>query len=148
MPAEIDRRAVVQAVASVVDPCSIATGRPVSLVEMGLLLSVDVSERTALVTLALTSPVCLQAINIVAAVESALLELDGVEEARCRIEPTAEWDPAMMDPEASRALRRLRPRLSPSIGDLKEPPTPRTHAEHAGAAEREEQGFSEPCSTA
>jgi metal-sulfur cluster biosynthetic enzyme len=109
MRAEVDRRAVVEAVASVVDPCSIATGHPISLVDMGMLLSVDLSGTRAAVTLALTSPVCLQAMNIVDAVESAVLEVDGVEEATCRIEPTAEWDPAMIDPEATRELRRLRP---------------------------------------
>jgi metal-sulfur cluster biosynthetic enzyme len=112
MRADVDRCAVVEAVASVVDPCSIATGHPISLVDMGMLLSVDLSGPRALVTLALTSPVCLQAMNIVDAVESAVLEVDGVEEAACRIEATAEWDPEMMASGARRVLRRLRPRRS------------------------------------
>jgi metal-sulfur cluster biosynthetic enzyme len=112
MPAEIDRTAVLEAVASVVDPCSIATGRPVSLIEMGLLTEVTIQAPDVTVTLALTSPVCLQAINIVAAVEDALSAVPGVERARCKIDAAAEWDPEMIDPIARAQLRALRPRGS------------------------------------
>jgi metal-sulfur cluster biosynthetic enzyme len=97
------------AVATVVDPCSIATGVPINLVEMGMLLEVALEGDAATVTLCVTSPVCWQAMNIVDAVQHAVERIDGIERATCQIDAAAEWMPEMMDDRAQTRLRRMRP---------------------------------------
>jgi metal-sulfur cluster biosynthetic enzyme len=97
------------ALATVVDPCSIATGVPVSLADMGLLRDVAVQDGDVTVTLILTSPICWQAGLIVEAVEAAVRALAGVRSVRCTVDHDAEWLPTAMAPAARRRLRALRP---------------------------------------
>jgi metal-sulfur cluster biosynthetic enzyme len=106
---EVSRSAVGNALGRVVDPCSIATGVPISLPDMGLVEKVEIEGGDVLVTLRLTSPVCLQSMNIVDAVEARVGEVEGVEKVECRVDAAAEWMPTMMAPEARSALRRRRP---------------------------------------
>lgn len=93
----------------VVDPCSIATGVPITLRDMGLLQSVTCDDGHAHVVLRLTAPICLQASNIIARVEEVLGELEGVSSVTCEIDPYAEWMPDMMAPAAQARLRAARP---------------------------------------
>jgi metal-sulfur cluster biosynthetic enzyme len=97
------------ALGRVVDPCSIATGVPINLADMGLVSMVEIDEGAVYVQLRLTSPVCLQAGNIVAAVEERVAELDWVCDVRCDIDHAAEWMPEMMSEGARGELRRRRP---------------------------------------
>lgn len=98
-----------KALRRVVDPCSIATGAPIDLVEMGLIERLEIDAGHVRVTLRLTSPICWQATNIVTAVEEFVAEVDGVEQVSCEIDAGAEWMPSMIDPRAQERLRRLRP---------------------------------------
>jgi metal-sulfur cluster biosynthetic enzyme len=93
----------------VVDPCSIATGVPISLVEMGLVERVSIEGDVAVVVLQLTSPVCMQVSNIREAVEAGALEIDGLTGARCEIDPEATWLPELMAESARERLRQARP---------------------------------------
>jgi metal-sulfur cluster biosynthetic enzyme len=93
----------------VVDPCSIATGVPINLREMGLVRSVDVQRGHATVTLVLTSPICWQVTNIVEAVERVVTEVEGIASCTCEIDPAADWMPDMMSGDAQLRLRRARP---------------------------------------
>lgn len=95
----------------VVDPCSIATGFPISLTDMGMVIAVTTSAGGIVhVDLRLTSPICWQAANIIAQVEEAVARVPGIAKVICTIDPTAEWMPDMMAPSARAGLRRLRPR--------------------------------------
>lgn len=94
----------------VVDPCSIATGLPISLNDMGMVKEVRLSESgVAHVQLRLTSPICWQAANIIARVEEAVACVPGVICVTCTIDSAAEWMPDMMAASARDGLRRLRP---------------------------------------
>jgi metal-sulfur cluster biosynthetic enzyme len=106
MPSEAD---VLAALARVADPCSIATGAPVDLVEMGLVERVELSEGQVTVTLRLTSPICWQSSHIVAAARRHVLELEGVTGVTVEIDHEGDWMPELMAPEARERLRRLRP---------------------------------------
>jgi metal-sulfur cluster biosynthetic enzyme len=101
-------RRVDEALDGVVDPCSIATGTPITLREMGLVQSVHIDGEDVRVVLRLTSPICLQAGNILQAVEARLrAATNGT--ATCTIDPVSDWSPEMMADAARRRLRRMRP---------------------------------------
>ena len=98
------------ALRTVVDPCSIATGVPINLIEMGLLKNVEISGGEVEVRLRLTSPMCWQAGQIVEAVEEAVGRVAGVERVVCSLDPAPwEWTPDLMSASARARLRRVRP---------------------------------------
>jgi metal-sulfur cluster biosynthetic enzyme len=107
---DVDREDVVrQALESVVDPCSIATGVPISLAEMGLIKELRWLDGEVKLVLQLTSPICWQAANILSAVERAVMSVPGVRSVHCTLDPTSEWMPSMMSAGARERLRRIRP---------------------------------------
>jgi metal-sulfur cluster biosynthetic enzyme len=106
---EVSRAAVYSALGGVVDPCSIATGVPISLLDMGLVEDIRLEEGEVEVILQLTSPVCLQSMNIIEAVKRSVGEIEGVESVVCRVDAEAQWLPSMMAESARTALRRRRP---------------------------------------
>lgn len=98
-----------EALERVVDPCSIATGVPISVVKMGMVKHVEFDDGVASVLLRLTSPVCWQASNILEMVEVVVGEVPGVTKVICTLDPKSDWMPSMIDPEARRRLRQVRP---------------------------------------
>lgn len=105
-----DTTAIQAMLQQVVDPCSIATGVPISLTDMGMVKAVK-SNNDGVVTveLRLTSPVCWQAANIIAQVEKVVARVPGVCKVICTIDPTSEWMPDMIAPAPRAELRRVRP---------------------------------------
>jgi len=93
----------------VVDPCSIATGAPIGLREMGLVTGLTLDGGHARVTLSLTSPMCWQMTNIVDMVKQELGALEGVTWVSCEIDPAADWMPDRMSAGAKTRLRAVRP---------------------------------------
>lgn len=104
-----DRTQVRDALARVVDPCSIATGVPLTLFEMGMVEDIAIEDGRVTVTLVLTSPICWQAGNIIQAVETAIGGIPGVASVACTVNHNAEWLPEQMEPGARRRLRAARP---------------------------------------
>ena len=98
-----------QALDLVVDPCSIATGVPITLQDMGLVQSVTCRDGHAQVVLRLTSPLCWQQTNIIEAVENALGQVADITSVACAIDHSAQWLPNMMAGDAQARLRRIRP---------------------------------------
>lgn len=92
----------------VADPCSIATGVPIDLVDMGLVLRADRMGRTAQIKLQLTSNVCIQIGIIEAKVRDEVGAVDGIDEVVINVDYDAEWLPSMVDPGAVESLRRRR----------------------------------------
>jgi metal-sulfur cluster biosynthetic enzyme len=93
----------------VADPCSIATGVPIDLVDMGLVLEASRDGRAARVKLQLTSNVCIQLGIIEAKIHEEVGALDGIDEVIVDIDFKAEWLPSMIATDAQRALRARRP---------------------------------------
>jgi metal-sulfur cluster biosynthetic enzyme len=93
----------------VVDPCSIATGVPIDIVNMGLVKAVRRDADRIVVQLRLTSPVCWQAARILSQIEEVLSVVPGVTEIVCNVDPYGEWMPDMITPETRKRLRTLRP---------------------------------------
>jgi metal-sulfur cluster biosynthetic enzyme len=101
---------VTEALRGVADPCSIATGAPINLVDMGMVRGIRIDGTHVEIQLRFTSPVCWQAANIITAIEDNLMAIDGVEQVTCDTRSGAwEWKPEMMAPSAQARLRRLRP---------------------------------------
>jgi metal-sulfur cluster biosynthetic enzyme len=98
-----------EALRRVADPCAIATGVPVDIVDMGLVQGIDVRGHTVTVTLRLTSPFCMQIGLISEQIQKVVRRLDGVADVCVDVDHLAEWMPEMMNPAAQRRLRRLRP---------------------------------------
>ena len=93
----------------VVDPCSIATGVPVDLIDMGLVKDLRLDDGTAYVELMVTSPLCTQIGLIAERVREVLAEVDGVGSVEVTVDARAEWWPGMMAESARTRLRLLRP---------------------------------------
>lgn len=88
---------------TVMDPCSVAAGRPVSIVAMGLLVGLEVTGSMARVSLRTTFPGCTMAPKFAEAAEEQLRTLPSIEEVQVTIDPTFTWTPEQARPEA-RAL--------------------------------------------
>ncbi|MGW6898949.1 metal-sulfur cluster assembly factor [Streptomyces sp. NPDC054919] len=97
------------ALRTVVDPCSIATGVPINLVDMGLINAISVQGRDVAVTLQLTSPFCMQIGLMNERMEEALGRIPGIGKIRIEVDHGAEWVPEMMAETSRAALRRVRP---------------------------------------
>lgn len=111
--------AVHAALEGIVDPCSAATGVPLSILDMGLLRGVEISGDEVLVDLRLTSPLCHQAPYFIMEVEQRVRALAGVRSVVCRTDIGIAWEPAMMRQEAVRRLTARRQEL-----DARHRPTP------------------------
>ncbi len=93
----------------VVDPCSIATGVPIDLLDMGLVKDLRLEGGTARVELMVTSPLCTQIGLITGQIKDVLAGLDGVDAVEVTVDARAEWWPDMMAASARERLRALRP---------------------------------------
>ncbi len=94
----IDEAAIRAALAGVHDPCSVAAGRPLSLVDMGLLRSWCLDEGTLSVTFAVTFAGCTMAPHFLRAAEAELARLPGVQRVRATVDAGFAWTPDLMPP--------------------------------------------------
>jgi metal-sulfur cluster biosynthetic enzyme len=88
------------------DPCSVATGHPLHLEEMGLVRSVEVSDdgSTAVVDLRLTSPTCVMVGYFVTEIQQLVRDaLPDITEVEVKFDQGFEWGPEMMSDEVRRA---------------------------------------------
>jgi metal-sulfur cluster biosynthetic enzyme len=69
---------VLDALEEVVDPCSVAHGRPLSIVDMGLLRDLEIVDGVVTIGLYLTSPVCTMIVKFQEMAEAALLPIRGI----------------------------------------------------------------------
>ena len=92
----IDDAAIRAALAGVHDPCSVAAGRPLSLVEMGLLLGWRLDGDTLFVTFAVTFAGCTMAPHFLRAAEAELAMLPGVTRVAADVDASFAWSPDRM----------------------------------------------------
>jgi metal-sulfur cluster biosynthetic enzyme len=109
---------VLNSLLKVVDPCSIATGVPISISDMGLVREIVVENGTATVKLRLTNPFCFQIGIICDEVEKKVraLGLDCVID----VDPNDDWSSDLMSLDAQERLRQRRQRPLP-LSALKKP---------------------------
>lgn len=93
----------------VVDPCSIATGVPITLTEMGLVSAVEVDAGVATVRLRVTSPFCMHIGNMQERIIKVVGEVPGIHKVDVLVDDGNEWLPSMMSQKARAELRRVRP---------------------------------------
>jgi metal-sulfur cluster biosynthetic enzyme len=100
---------VAQALAAVPDPCSVAAGAPLGLLDMGLVRSyeIDAADRLTVV-LDVTSPACMMAGHFVADAETRLRQIPGIREVTVSVQPTLEWSEARLTPHGRAVLERRR----------------------------------------
>lgn len=98
-----------EALRRIVDPCSIATGVPINLVDMGLVLEAARDGGTARITLQLTSNLCMQLGIIEAKIYEEVGCLAGIDDVAVEVDYQAEWLPSMVARGADAALRERRP---------------------------------------
>lgn len=84
----------------IVDPCSEARGTDISIVEMGLLKSIEVSDGHVHIDLRITSPSCMMVGYFIEQAEQRVGALDGVEEVTLSTDAGMTWREEMMAEEA------------------------------------------------
>ena len=97
--------AVLGVLGGVHDPC--CREREISIVDMGLVRSIDVADGHADVELLLTSGWCPFAARILDNVREEVEALDGIDSARVEITWEEAWTPERMAPSARAKLRSL-----------------------------------------
>ena len=95
----------VRALSDVYDPCCREKG--ISVVDMGLLRSVTVTERHARVELLLTTGWCPFASRVLSDVEDAIVAQPGVESAEVEVVWDEAWTTDRLSASAARKLRLL-----------------------------------------
>jgi metal-sulfur cluster biosynthetic enzyme len=78
------------------DPCSVAAGRPVSVLDMGLVCGWTLEEGVLTVTFCVTFAGCTMAPHFAQAAAHDLAMLPGVERIQTVIDTTFVWTPEMM----------------------------------------------------
>lgn len=100
------------ALAGIWDPCSAATGAPLSVLEMGLVTGwTSNAGGEVVVHLRLTSAECLLFPRMVSAIERLLGRVAGVESVEVRMDHESVWTPESMDVGARGLLEERRQRF-------------------------------------
>ncbi|MEU2033719.1 metal-sulfur cluster assembly factor [Nocardia amamiensis] len=105
--------AIRTALQDVVDPCSVAAGAPINIIDMGLVLDIDVdSAGHARILIRTTSPMCTLVGSIAEGAERAACSVPGVTEATVEVDPRPGWTESDMtdDGRVFLELRRARSR--------------------------------------
>ena len=102
---------ILAALQKVVDPCSAANGTNLSVVEMGLVESIEIEDRRIAVNLRLTSPDCTMVGYFEEEIEREIESLNGVETVDVLPDQGFSWQPSMLSEKAKRQReRRIRER--------------------------------------
>jgi metal-sulfur cluster biosynthetic enzyme len=96
----LDETQIRQALDTIIDPCSVASGLPCGIATMGLVRQVAITpgEGGALVqvTIGLTEPTCLMGYIFLPQARAAITALPGVARADVQLETNANWSEADM----------------------------------------------------
>jgi metal-sulfur cluster biosynthetic enzyme len=88
------------------DPCSVATGTPMGLTDMGLVRHVEIRpDGDVLVEMRLTSPSCYQIGYFSNEIQKLVKRLPGVRSVEVRADAGLDWSPDMMSEDAKRRRR-------------------------------------------
>lgn len=104
-PGDPSPLAVRERLDEIVDPCSEARGTDISIVEMGLLKSIEVSDGTVHIELRITSPSCMMVGYFIEQAQERVGSLPGVEEVTLSTDAGMNWREEMMA-ESAKERRR------------------------------------------
>ncbi|MFD0687177.1 metal-sulfur cluster assembly factor [Actinomadura fibrosa] len=118
--------AVRDALRSVFDPCSLAMGAPISIVDMGLVTAVAADEAGRVrIDVRTTTAMCTLAGSIAQGAEATALAVPGVTGATVQVLPMAGWTEEQMSREGRQMLetrrRRARGEVRPREWELRRP---------------------------
>lgn len=102
------RPEVQAALESVVDPCSLAAGTPLSLRQMGLLRSVQEDDGVVTVRFGVTGPGCTFLAVLGQGVLDAVGRVPGVRAVLVQLDTELTWHPELMTEDARRQLATSR----------------------------------------
>lgn len=85
-----------QALSRIHDPCSIAAGRPLSLIDMGLVRGWNLTNGTLSITFCVTFAGCTMAPHFVEAAARDLAGIEGIARVETIIDTEFVWTPDMM----------------------------------------------------
>ncbi|MXP21440.1 DUF59 domain-containing protein [Gordonia sp. HNM0687] len=115
---------ILEKLAGVVDPCSVAADVPLSIVDMGMVESVDADDDGLVrIALRLTAPMCHQLPYFEMSIEECLGDVVGVTGVECSFDHGQHWTAEMLTPAASLQLRSHREAVAGRAGraDLRIP---------------------------
>lgn len=83
---------IAAALAAVPDPCAVAAGAPLGLLDMGLVRSwqIDAADQLTVI-LDITSPACMMAGHFILDAQTRLEAIPGISAVSVRVEPSLEW---------------------------------------------------------
>ncbi len=107
------RAAILERLDRVQDPCSVASGAPMGLTEMGLIGSVEIGDDGAVaVRLRLTSPFCHMIAFLQSEAQEQVGSLPGVRSVRVIGDQGLDWTPDLISPQAQARRFRMLPVVS------------------------------------
>lgn len=122
MPSTIDQ--IKELLNTIGDPCSVANGTPLGLVDMGVIGDVTIrGDRKVVIPLRLTSPSCYMVGYFIEEIHTKLAALVDIEHIDVQPDLGLDWSPEMMTEDgkarrrSSLALRGLRPLVGMSSGE-------------------------------
>ncbi len=91
-------QAVLEALEEVHDPCSVAAGRPLGMIGMGLLTNLEIGQEGEVsASLRMTFPGCMMMPTIAAAVEDRLNLIPGIGKVTVLVDTAMTWTPNDMN---------------------------------------------------
>lgn len=100
-----------EALQRVLDPCSVSMRAPISVLDLGLVTRIDVSDTNDVhVVLRTTSPSCMLVGQLLDAVEGVLRELPGIGAVTSSVDTRPGWTENAIAPQARDLLRTRRAR--------------------------------------
>jgi metal-sulfur cluster biosynthetic enzyme len=100
----LTQKEVVSRLREITDPCSAATNVPLSIVEMGMVESVEVESGKVAVALRMTSPLCHALPYFQMEIERVLAGIPGIGTVTCTFDHGGNWQPDNMTVGAQRKL--------------------------------------------
>lgn len=101
-------QALLERIQDIPDPCSLATGVPLGIREMGLIESLKLEEGTVTVRMHITSPLCMMSAYFMREIEQRLLSQEGVTSVQVEFDHSLQWSPNDIHPEARERLAAKR----------------------------------------
>jgi metal-sulfur cluster biosynthetic enzyme len=102
---------VVDALAGVVDPCSVTAGAPLSVIDMGMVTRLTVDAAGAVnISMRPTSAMCTMIAGIMKGVEDKVGSVDGVTSVRVELNADTIWTEADLSEKGRRDLQARRER--------------------------------------
>ena len=117
------RSAVEEALNRVYDPCSVAAGHPLGLIDMGLVTNIAIFNGSVSITLRVTFAGCMMMPTLAGAAEDMVAALPGVNHVEIDIDLNMTWKPTDMKPRPTPIpdpVFRGTQELGPIGGSMKE----------------------------